>query len=114
MKVNKLFFYFRKLYLRYSSGYPKQFTETEILNEGKRIWEKYHQNNPTSQTLDCLWNFQSFVLKLSFGKQYAIQIYLKEYYEEVKKNFPEHSSAIEDQNYEAYKETIRLYRNAIN
>ena len=111
--MKKILFKLRMLYLRFSAGYPKSLREDQILKLGKKMWSNYCKANPTENNMDCLWNFQSYALKLDFRKLYGLQFFLNEHLKEVSSNFPEHDNATEAKLHQAYKEKIYAYKHAI-
>lgn len=111
--MKKILFKLRMLYLRFSVAYPKNLREDQILKLGKKLWNNYCEENSTENNMDCLWNFQSYALKLDFRMLYGLQFFLNEHLKEVSSNFPEHDSATEVKQHQAYKEKIYAYRHAI-
>ena len=111
--MKKLLFKLRMLYLRYNAGYPKRLTEKQVVRVGKKLWGNFCEVNQIENTMESLWKFQDYALSLSFGMQYALQIFLEEHLKEVESHFPEHDSATENRIHQAYKEKIYAYRHAI-
>ena len=113
MKNTKLLFYLRRLYLRFNAGRPKKYTDEQIFKLGRKFWKLYCENHSTEISMECLWEFQSYAIKLSFIHQYALQAFFDEYLKELENNFTEHASATVEKLEKAYKEKIYAYRNAI-
>lgn len=113
MKPNKLLFYLRRLYLRYTAILPRDIPDSEILKKGHKLWSVYSQNNKTGIELENLWTFQNFVLKLRSDEVYCLQKHLCDHYLKISNDYIEHDTKTENAMYNAYKNKIYAYKCAI-
>ena len=93
---NDLLFSLRRIWLRFSSFYPKHLFEDEMLKKGKTIWETFYPNGNPKATDETLSQFQKMALKLNGGDLFCLQIYLEKKTEDLSVSYDEFESCSEE------------------
>ena len=108
--MKKVLFFLKRIYLRFSAGYPKRLDDNGMFKLGKSLWTNF---TPTEDMKESTEKFQRYALSLKHWEIYSLQEYLRCHLRDLEKNFSEHTVGREEEIEAKYTNLVREHLYAI-